>query len=171
MKKKGFTLIELLVVVAIIGVLATVVLGALGDARAKARDARRLSDMKTIYNALVLYELDHGFVARTSSYGSPSYFDDSSRDGFMSFLVEDGYLSEVPVDPININTGLVYTWETGDYFYRYYCGGGGTYGIDGVSLIYRKESNNSVVIYSNSNAIGETTGSTHDTYLNCGNHS
>jgi len=54
--KKGFTLIELLVVVSIISLLASVVLASLNTARAKARDARRLQDLKQIQLALELYK-------------------------------------------------------------------------------------------------------------------
>jgi prepilin-type N-terminal cleavage/methylation domain-containing protein len=59
LKSKGFTLIELLVVVAIIGILATVVLSSLGSARTRARDARRLSEMKSFQTALEAYYLDY----------------------------------------------------------------------------------------------------------------
>ena len=53
--KKGFTLVELLVVIAIIGILSTLSVVALNSARAKSRDARRLSDIKQIRTALDLY--------------------------------------------------------------------------------------------------------------------
>lgn len=52
---RGFTLIELLVVIAIIGILSSVVLASLNSARTKARDTRRVSDLKQIQVALELY--------------------------------------------------------------------------------------------------------------------
>ncbi|MDO8594707.1 MAG: prepilin-type N-terminal cleavage/methylation domain-containing protein [bacterium] len=53
--QKGFTLIELLVVIAIIGILSSVVLASLNSARTKARDAKRVADVKQIQIALELY--------------------------------------------------------------------------------------------------------------------
>ncbi len=53
--RKGFTLIELLVVITIIGILSSIVLFSLDSARVKARDARRLADIRQTALALEFY--------------------------------------------------------------------------------------------------------------------
>jgi type II secretion system protein G len=63
---KGFTLIELLVVVAIIGILSTIVISSLSQARSRARDAARERDIKTIQTALEVYHLDNGHYPRVN---------------------------------------------------------------------------------------------------------
>jgi prepilin-type N-terminal cleavage/methylation domain-containing protein len=60
LRRRGFTLIELLVVIAIIGILAAMVTVSVTSARAKARDARRLADVKTLKNAIDQYYLQNG---------------------------------------------------------------------------------------------------------------
>jgi len=55
----GFTLIELLVVISIIGLLSTLAVVSLNNSRAKARDARRVSDLKAVSTALEVYRDDH----------------------------------------------------------------------------------------------------------------
>lgn len=59
-KKKGFTLIELLVVIAIIGLLSTLAVISLNGARAKARDAQRLSDVKQMATAIEIERANFG---------------------------------------------------------------------------------------------------------------
>lgn len=72
--KQGFTLVELLVVITIIGILATVVLVSLNSARAKARDAKRLGDVRQIALALEFCYNDIGKYLPASTFpkaGSP----------------------------------------------------------------------------------------------------
>jgi len=59
-KHSAFTLIELLVVIAIIAILSTLSVIALTSARAKARDAKRLADIKNTQTALDLYYNEYG---------------------------------------------------------------------------------------------------------------
>jgi len=110
--KKGFSLIELLVVITIIGLLSTIVLASLNTARGKARDARRMSDLNQIKNALIFYYDKYGnYVSTGSGCGQNDdgfgYFNLnlSNDDPFAYFksialcLVDAGFLPSEIKDP------------------------------------------------------------------------
>ncbi|MEI6345770.1 MAG: prepilin-type N-terminal cleavage/methylation domain-containing protein [bacterium] len=79
--QKAFTLIELLVVIAIIGILSSVVLASLNTARAKGRDARRVSDIKQIQLALELYaDQNLGKYPTALSSVAPTYISTLPKD-------------------------------------------------------------------------------------------
>lgn len=66
-KERGFTLIELLVVIAIIGILSTIVLVAMGGARAKARNVVRTADMRAMITAQMMYYAEHERFHQTTT--------------------------------------------------------------------------------------------------------
>ncbi|MBI2474140.1 MAG: type II secretion system protein [Candidatus Taylorbacteria bacterium] len=55
-RSRAFTLVELLVVIAIIGILSSVVVVSLNSSRQRARDSKRVSDIKQIQLALAMYQ-------------------------------------------------------------------------------------------------------------------
>jgi prepilin-type N-terminal cleavage/methylation domain-containing protein len=103
--KKGFTLIELLVVIAVIGILSTVVLVLLSGVREDARDARRMSDLTQIGQAMEMYNISAG-----------SYPDTAPGTDTVTSI--GTYLSVVPTDPSNVSP-YQYDWEDGTT--AYYC--------------------------------------------------
>ncbi|PIP30022.1 hypothetical protein COU12_00655 [Candidatus Jorgensenbacteria bacterium CG10_big_fil_rev_8_21_14_0_10_54_38] len=76
-KRGGFTLIEMLVVVAIIGLLSSVVVVGIGSAREKARDTKRIADLRSIQSYL------------EANYSSPNGYPD----------IATTYPSSLPTDP------------------------------------------------------------------------
>ncbi len=114
MNKKGFTLIELLVVIAIIGLLSTLAVVALGSARVKARDSKRLSDLKQIQTALELYYTDQNtYPAGDNAVLGSTSIACLGTGGFGAVGCTSPYIGQIPADP---GTGqYIYTAGTGTY--------------------------------------------------------
>jgi prepilin-type N-terminal cleavage/methylation domain-containing protein len=127
-KQKGFTLIELLVVISIIGLLSTMAVVSLNNARQKSRDAKRISDVRQIQTALELYYNDaNGYPMTTSLVASGL---ELSYDGII-------YMGHIPTAPIPADcaTNNTYTYTTlgttGTTYELTYCLGGTTGGVSG----------------------------------------
>lgn len=112
--EKGFTLIELLVVIAIIGILATIVLVALNNAREKARNARRQSDVRQIQLAMQLAYDD--CQAYPTSATMPTQLPVSG--GASCFAAAGSYLSAVPTDPSGLAS---YGWLSNTALPQEFC--------------------------------------------------
>lgn len=123
--KQGFTLIELLVVIAIIGLLSTLSILALNQARARARDAKRISDVKQIQTALELYYNDAGDYPASIITGSPIVYGGNT------------YLAAVPAAPTPVDgttCGALAADLTTQY--KYAKSGTGTAGTAAYTLNY-----------------------------------
>lgn len=114
----GFTILEILIVIAVFGLLATFAALSLSSARARARDAQRVSDVSVLRNALSEYYLQHTTYpastnvnlgqpgTKTNVFGSTGFTDQGDPAGTT-------YLSRVPTGP-NVNE-----------YYRYHGGANG----------------------------------------------
>ena len=90
---RGFTLLELIIVVTVIGILATIALPNLLQTPRRTNEAVLRTNLHTIRQVLDQYNGDKGYFPAT-----------------LDALVEEGYLRDVPYDPIygEPEWGLVY---------------------------------------------------------------
>ena len=107
--KQGFTLIELLVVIAIIGLLSTLSIVALNQARARSRDARRIADIKQIQTALEMYYNDNNAYPATATVVAGGRIGSSTNP----------YMAIIPSAPTPFDnaTGAACTAVTNTYAY------------------------------------------------------
>lgn len=107
--KKGFTLVELLVVIAIIGLLSTIAFISLNRARAKARDAKRISDVRGLQSAMELYY---------NEQTTPSYPLSTGATVMSSAILNTTYIAQVPQAPTPFDGPDCATDNQNRYFYR-----------------------------------------------------
>ena len=97
---RGFTLIELLVVIAIIGILAGIVLAALGNTRQKGADAGIQGNLDTIRTEMEIYASNNG----------NSYLNACTADGTISNALT---AAKNNAGATSINTNYTVTGGTG----------------------------------------------------------
>lgn len=116
---RGFTLIELLVVISIIALLSSVVMSALNTAREKARDGKRLSEMRQFQLALDMYYDRFGQYPTSDGAGCGGW-DTPGNGTFIGALVTNGLLAKHLSDPVSSKDGncsnyQYYRYNAGDY--------------------------------------------------------
>lgn len=124
--RQGFTLVELLVVVAIVGLLSGMVVISVQTAKAKARDAQRVTDMNNIATALALYHNNFNSYPVWAEGGNIN----SETDPLSTVIEGTGIITSLPLDPLNHDStgcgslgGYYYYYQStdGSDFYLGYC--------------------------------------------------
>lgn len=142
--KKGFTLIELLVVISIIGVLSSIAVVSLNDARLKSRDALRKGDMAQMRTAINLYYDDNikypicgTWDEGAADFGATVQAGSTCYNNTLNNALTGGtrpYMADLPKDPRNSDNNPA---VSNIYLYRYVSKSDGSQ----YALVYRVEGN------------------------------
>jgi len=87
-RQEGFTLIELLIVIVVIGILATIVLITYNGIQAKARNAKRETDLDAIQTQLEAFYTTSGYYPSFADLNSPTWVKTNMPSLEISALVD-----------------------------------------------------------------------------------
>jgi prepilin-type N-terminal cleavage/methylation domain-containing protein len=108
-REEGFTLIELLIVIVVLGILAAVVVFALGSVTGKSAQSACSSDAKTIETAIAAYEANGNTAAPTSTIllstanGGP--YLKSWPSNSTHYTIGIGAITGSPSDEVDVSPG------------------------------------------------------------------
>jgi prepilin-type N-terminal cleavage/methylation domain-containing protein len=108
--QQGFTLIELLVVISVLGLLSSILLVSMVNARKSARDSVRVQEMLVLKKAMETFYQDHGrYPQNEMDYAGTGIlstapwvirWDLSTRGRFIPELQDKGYITKNIKDPL-----------------------------------------------------------------------
>lgn len=108
-RQEGFTIVELLIVIVVIGILAAIVLTTYSGIQAKARNAKRQTDINSVQTQVEAY------FASTGHYPSFADLSSSSWDTTNMKSLDQSALH----DPSASTAGITLSQTAGDKVYQY----------------------------------------------------
>jgi general secretion pathway protein G len=99
-RQGGFTLLEVMVVIVILGTLAGMVVPSLMQSQEDANIQTAAIEIKTIETAMKMYKLKNNYYP-TTEQGLEALVNQTDVEPIPRSFPEEGYLSELPVDPWN----------------------------------------------------------------------
>ena len=114
-KTSGFTLIELLTVIAVIGLMASIILINMNNARVKARNVKRITDVLQLRKALEIYYDENNSYPHGGLVLPVERVPNDIQD-LSTFLVPR-YVANIPNDPKNAPLNYLYAWQNGGQDY------------------------------------------------------
>lgn len=128
----GFTLIELLVVIFIIGILASLVIVNVSEARKSGRDAKRIANLKSIQGALEMYNQKNNEYPKTLQdpanpltkewwgvcSGGTRVIVAQDTNNWIDGLTTGGFIATLPQDPKPTGTSGCYAYMSDGTDYK-----------------------------------------------------
>ena len=124
-KNKGFTLIEIMIVIAIIGIIAALILVAIGSSRDKAVDSKTVSATDDVKSAVEMYYSSNGtFPSTLDEAGMQKYFNSEIPDN-INYLVNGARTCYVLQTELEMGSDSVLLDKTGQIDDATACGEAG----------------------------------------------
>ncbi|MBC2594172.1 type II secretion system protein [Ruficoccus amylovorans] len=127
MKRKAFTLIELLSVIAVLAILLSIIMSAVGNIRFLAEKNQSASNIRELATANLIYAQDHGHFSPPSNltdtiwwHGKRQGGDFDGTGGYLSDYLEGGAVRICPIFKrlLAENEGVQFDRGTGGYGYN-----------------------------------------------------